>query len=83
MRKLTFTPATLNKYGRKSHKLGTVHDGGIDGLYFYGFDRIPRKLKKQAKRRINGKMIWVFSKPDKTQLRDPSFMWLECFKSIL
>jgi len=83
MKKLTFTPTKLNKYDRESHKLGTVHNGGINGIYFYGFDIIPRKLKKQAKHRINGRMLWLFSKPDKTQLRDPGFMWLECFKTIL
>lgn len=83
MKPLKFTDSYINKRGKEAHKSGTIYDGGVAGIYMYGFDRIPRKLKKQVKKVINGNMIWVFGKPDKSQLKDPSFMWLECFKTIL
>jgi hypothetical protein len=83
MKRLVFTDSFVNKRGKSAHRPGTIYNAGSDGLYFYGFDRIPRKLKKQAKSLINGNMIWVFSKPDKQQLKDPAFIWLECFKTLL
>lgn len=77
---------------RGGYQLQKIKPGSISfnkdwpSLCFYGFDRIPRKLKKVAKKysssRGNGG-ISVFEKPTERQLKDKSFMWLETFKTIL
>jgi hypothetical protein len=85
MKTLILTPPYINKRGKEAHKSGSFYFLEGAGLYAYGFDRIPRKLKKIAKAfcKPTKSMIWIFCKPDNYQLKDPSFMWLECFKTIL
>lgn len=85
MKPLIFTPSYKNKRGQDAHKAGTLYFEKTAGVYAYGFDRIPRKLKKRIKTFCKplDKMIWVFVKPNTSQLKDPSFMWLECFKTLL
>lgn len=89
MNGFTFAKAYIKTYKsgktREAIRPGSIYTDNKNFVYMYGFDRIPRKLKKQVKRYAKPRnlMISVFIKPNEVQLRDPAFMWLECFKTIL